>query len=349
MTPRSFFDFTLPELSVYLKGLGKESYRAQQLYQWRYQKGVSHFSQMTNLSKLFRSQVGEWLHFDLPKILENRVSRDGTQKFLFAMGKDTVESVLIPSPGRLTLCLSSEVGCNMACKFCFTGTQKMKRRLTAGEIVAQFVLASENSEQRITNIVFMGMGEPLDNAENVFRAVQIFNSPWGLNFSRKKITISTSGILDQFHRVIESGTRLAVSLNGTTDKVRDFLMPINKKWPLEQLLKACREYAEKTRDKVTFEYVLLKGVTDSLEDARRIKKITKDIPCKVNIIPFNEYPQSGFSRPSDDTVRAFHLELQRLGVHVLLRRTMGRDIYAACGQLRSKFEGHPKTLSFAFN
>ncbi len=344
MVARSFFDFTLSELADYLKGLGKQSYRAQQLYQWQYQKGISDFSQMTNLSKLFRVQVREWLHFDLPKVLKNRVSSDGTRKLLFAMGDDTVESVLIPSSGRLTLCLSSEVGCNMACKFCFTGKQKMKRRLTAGEIVTQFILAAKNTDQRITNIVFMGMGEPLDNPDNVFRAVEIFNSPWGLNFSRKKITISTSGVLDQFHRVIESGTRLAISLNGTTDEVRSSLMPINKKWPLSQLLKACQEYTEKTRDKVTFEYVLLKGVTDSLEDAQRIKKITEGIPCKVNIIPFNEYPQSGFCRPPDKKIRAFHLELQRIGVHVLLRRTMGKDIYAACGQLRSSFEGHPGTL-----
>lgn len=350
----NFYGLSLKDLESTLQGLGKEKFRAQQLYQWVYQREIIDFEQMTNLSKSFREELPNVFSFELPKIVTDLKSVDGTRKLLFDVGDNkTVEAVLIPSDGRLTLCVSSEIGCNMACRFCFTGKQKMQRRLQAHEIVGQFVQAtraikdSPDGLNRITNIVFMGMGEPLDNPDAVFKMVEVLNSPWGFNFSRRKVTVSTSGLVDMIPLVAKYKVRLAVSLNATTNEVRDYVMPINKKWPLEKLLQACKEYFNETGDKITFEYVLLKGVTDSLEDVKRLKKITKSIPSKINIIPFNEHPGSGFERPEEETIQAFQAECMRLGMHVLRRRTMGRDIFAACGQLRSKYEGHPERLDLS--
>jgi 23S rRNA (adenine2503-C2)-methyltransferase len=345
----NFYGMTIDDLKGFLKGLGKEQFRAQQIYKWVYEKRIQNIADMTNLSKSFRTELPDVLSFELPKIVSHLKSQiDGTQKFLFDMGEgNTVESVVIPSSdGRLTLCISSEIGCNMACKFCFTGKQKLKRRLRTDEIVGQFMQVSDNMEegQRLTNIVFMGMGEPLDNPEAVFKAIEILHSPWGRNFSRRKVTVSTSGLIPMIPLVAKNRVRLAVSLNGTTDEIRSSIMPINKMYPIADLLQACRDYYKQTKDKITFEYVLLKGVTDSLEDARRLYRITKDVPCKINIIPFNEHPGSGFLRPSDETVFEFQEELIREGAHVLLRKTMGRDIFAACGQLTSFYKEHPGTM-----
>jgi 23S rRNA (adenine2503-C2)-methyltransferase len=331
-----FFNHTLPELTAAIKGRGKEGFRAQQLYRWTHALGVSDFDRMTNLSKDFRRELPDMFDFRLPEVEKVYRSVDGTTKLLFNVGAGkSVEAVLIPSTDRLTICLSSEVGCNMACKFCFTGKQKLQRKLETWEIVGQFVQAARTlpEGQRITNIVFMGMGEPLDNADAVFKACEILHSSWGLNVSRKRITVSTSGIVPLIPRVTEAGVRLAVSLNGVNDQVRSEIMPINKRWPLAVLLDACRTHCAATNDKVTFEYVLLKGVTDSLADARALYQLTKSVPCKINIIPFNEHPGSGFERPSESAIVRFHEEMMRLGSHVLRRKTMGRDIYAACGQL----------------
>ncbi len=344
----NFYGLSVEDLKAYLKNLGKEQYRAQQIFKWVYEGRVHDVNQMTNLSKSFRDELPNILNFDLPPVVSHLKSEiDGTEKFLFDVGdNNTVEAVLIPSDGRLTLCVSSEIGCNMACKFCFTGKQKLKRRLRADEIVGQFMQVTDRiqPERRISNIVFMGMGEPLDNPEAVFKAIEVLHSPWGMNFSRRKVTVSTSGLIPQMPLVAEHRVRLAVSLNGYNDEVRSQVMPINKTYPISDLLEACREHYRKTKDRITFEYVLLKGVTDSLEGARQLYKITKSVPCKINIIPFNEHPGSGFLRPSDETVKAFQDELIRLGAHVLLRKTMGRDIYAACGQLTSFYQDHPMQM-----
>ncbi|AGH94900.1 hypothetical protein A11Q_680 [Pseudobdellovibrio exovorus JSS] len=334
---RNFYSFTLEGLESFLKQYGKEKYRAQQIFKWVYEQRVTDFDQMLNLSKDLRSELKNLITFDMPPILKHLVSVDGTQKFLFDVGDgNSIESVIIPSDDRLTLCVSSEIGCNMACKFCFTGKQKLKRRLSTEEIVGQFMQVQDTlakSNLKISNIVFMGMGEPLDNCEAVFGSIDVIHSPWGVNLSRKKITVSTSGLIPEMYRVAEAKVRLAVSLNGYNDEVRSLVMPINKKYPLKDLLDECRRYARATGDKITMEYVLLKGVTDQLEHARELVKLLRDVPCKINLIPFNEHPGSGFERPSDETVQAFHTECMRLGAQVLLRRTMGRDIFAACGQL----------------
>ncbi|MBC86416.1 MAG: hypothetical protein CL677_04490 [Bdellovibrionaceae bacterium] len=244
--------------------------------------------------------------------------------------------------------MSSEVGCNLACKFCFTGKQKLLKRLSVSQIMGQFLQVKQACpDQPITNIVFMGMGEPLDNPEAVFASIEILNNTWGLNLSRKKITVSTSGLVDKIPLVSKSGARLAVSLNGSNDRVRSDVMPINKKWNIKALLDACLEHYRATNDKITFEYVLLAGVTDSLDHARELYHLTKNVPCKLNIIPFNEHPDSGYQRPKDSAIDRFQHELIRLGAHVLRRKTMGRDIFAACGQLNSTANKHPQleTLS----
>lgn len=345
----NFYSMTLEDLKEFLKGRGKEQFRAQQIFKWVYEQRITDVEQMSNLSKTFRAELPDILSFDLPPVLKHLKSVDGTQKFLFDV-KDgnSIEAVLIPSEGRLTLCISSEVGCNMACKFCFTGKQKLKRRLTTEEIVGQFMQVSDALEegQRISNIVFMGMGEPLDNPEAVFKSIAVLHSPWGMMVSRRKITVSTSGLVPQLKLVSDAKVRLAVSLNASNDEIRSRVMPINKKYPIKELLDACREYCRVTKDKITFEYVLLKGVTDQIEHARELAKLLRDVPSKINIIPFNEHPGSGYERPSDEQVELFHTELIKLGAHVLLRRTMGRDIYAACGQLTG-VKDRPETMDIS--
>lgn len=348
--PANFYSLTLEDLKAYLKGKGKEQYRAQQIFKWVYEQRVTDPEVMTNLSKDFRADMPKLLSFEMPPVLTHLKSVDGTQKLLFDMGDgQSVEAVVIPSEGRLTLCISSEVGCNIGCKFCFTGKQKLKRRLRTEEIVGQFMQVHDRlgEGQRITNIVFMGMGEPLDNPEAVFKTIDVVHSPWGINLSRKKITVSTSGIVPEMWRVADAKVRLAVSLNAPSDEVRTQVMPINRKWNTDMLLKACKDYTLATKDKVTFEYVLLKGVTDQVEHARQLVKLVKDVPCKINIIPFNEHPGSGYERPSDEAVEIFHKELMRLGAHVLLRRSMGRDIFAACGQLTSQIPNKPVSMDIS--
>ncbi len=335
----NFFDLELKDIEELIEKFGKHKYRAKQIYKWVYEKGTTDFDEMSNLSKTFRAELPSLICFDLPQIINQLTSVDGTKKFLFQLKDNlTIESVLIPSDDhRLTLCVSSEVGCNLGCRFCYTGLQKLKRRLTVSEILGQYlsVKKSLSPEVRITNIVFMGMGEPLDNPEAVFKAIRIIHSPEGINFSRKKITVSTAGLVDRIPLVSEAKVRLAVSLNGTTDEIRSKLMPINKKYPLHALLESCRQHVIKTKDKVTFEYILIKGLTDSLDDARRLKKISQQVSCKMNIIAFNEHPGTSFQRPDEARVMKFHQALMDLNCHVLLRRTMGGDIYAACGQLTS--------------
>lgn len=347
----NFYGMTQDDLKSFLKGLGKEQFRAQQIFKWVYERRITDFEQMSNLSKAFQQEMKDKLSFALPKVLSHLKSVDGTQKFLFdARDGNTVEAVLIPSDERLTLCVSSEVGCNMACKFCYTGKQKLKRRLEAAEIVGQFMQVTDlirPQGQRISNIVFMGMGEPLDNSDAVFKTVETLHDQWGMNFSRRKVTVSTSGVVPEMWKVAQHKVRLAVSLNAPNDEIRNQVMPINKRYPLKELFAACRDYYNKSGDRITFEYVLLKGVTDSVEQARELYHLTKSLPCKINLIPFNEHPGADYERPSDEQVEKFHAELMRLGGHVLLRRTMGRDIFAACGQLTSEFENKPRQMDIS--
>ena len=321
-----FHKYNLEDLSQYFSRIGEKPFRANQLCKWVYGRGETSLEKMTDLSKDFRQKMKTQLTFNTPSLVKRLDSVDGTIKLLLSVGeRETIESVLIPSGDRLTLCVSSEVGCNLGCKFCFTGKQKMRRRLEVHEIVGQYIIASQSlpKERKITNIVFMGMGEPLDNPEALFKSIEILHSSWGVNISRKKITVSTAGIVPMIPKVTDSGVRLAVSLNAADDKTRSQIMPINKKWPISQLLDACRQHSQVTGDLVTLEYVLLKGITDSLESAKKLCKLTQDVPSKINIIPFNEHPNSGFYRPSNQQVDRFQKYLMDQGVHVLRRKNNG--------------------------
>lgn len=353
-----FFNFSLEELREYLASQGYKSFTATQLWKWVYQKGVLDPHRMTNIPQGLKNSLHALFLWNLPDIHRHSLSRDGTLKLLLRSGEYFFETVLIPSSNRATVCVSSEVGCNLACKFCFTGKQKLKKRLEPYEIVGQIFLVRQFLFQNpkiyeklfkalpsffdarfpLTNIVFMGMGEPLDNSQSVFKSIETFADKDGLNFSKNKITISTSGLVNKIPLVAQAGVRLAVSLNGSNDLVRSQIMPINNKWPIDVLLKSCQNYIKTTKQKVTFEYVLLKGVTDSLLAARELAFLLKDIRCKVNLIPFNEHRGSEFCKPDDSTVHSFASALRSYGVPAFLRKTMGDDIYAACGQLTSAYQ-----------
>lgn len=343
----NFFDYTLSDLKTFFQENGDKAFRATQLYKWVYQKEVFEFNQMTDLSLDFRHKAPEFLSIQQPQIVDHRISVDGTQKFLFDVGEGlTVETVMIPTESRKTLCVSSEVGCNLGCKFCYTGKEKLKKRLSAGQIVGQFMQVQaelmKQGQTGLTNIVFMGMGEPLDNPKAVFDAITILNEPSGLNFSRKRITVSTSGLVPLIPLVTQSKAILAVSLNGSNDTVRNDVMPINKKWPISSLMEACQNHIKETGDDVTFEYVLLKNVTDQIEHAHELSQLVKGIKCKVNLIPFNEHPGSGYYRPEDEQVQKFQKVLVKHRIQTYVRQTRGHDIFAACGQLNAVNKQHPQ-------
>ncbi|MEK6726203.1 MAG: 23S rRNA (adenine(2503)-C(2))-methyltransferase RlmN [Deltaproteobacteria bacterium] len=333
-------NLTVEELSAFIAHLGKEKFRASQIIKWVYQKRVRSFDDMTNLAKDFREALKGIAFISTIQATKVEVSKDGTKKYLFHL-KDgnSIESVLIPDEDRLTLCISSQVGCPLDCGFCMTGSGGFVRNLDTSEIINQICAVQDDlpEEAQLTNIVLMGMGEPLLNYDNVLKAIKIMIYGEGMSFSTRKITVSTSGIVPEMLRLgSDTNVNLAVSLNATTDEVRTRLMPVNKKYPLNKLLSACREYPLPPRRRITFEYILIKGINDSLEDARRLARLVKGIPCKINLIPYNEHAGSEFRRPSDEAIRAFQEILQNVGYTALLRTSKGLDISAACGQLRGK-------------
>ena len=328
--------------------------RTGQLWQWIYQKGVREFDQMTNLSKEYRTLLTENFVVAIPEVVSKQVSIDGTRKYLVRIaGGHEVETVYIPEKDRGTLCISSQVGCTLTCSFCHTGTQKLVRNLTAGEIIGQVMLARDdlgewpesgrnpvNTARLLSNIVLMGMGEPLYNFENVRDAMKIAMDPEGIQLSRRRITLSTSGVVPEIARTAtEIGCLLAVSFHGTTDEVRDKLVPINKRWNLEALLDALRDYPKVSNsERITFEYVMLKGVNDTDEDAHRLVELIKGIPAKVNLIPFNPWPGAPYQRSSNNRINAFAEIIYKAGYASPVRKPRGEDIFAACGQLKSATE-----------
>lgn len=330
---------SLDELEQFLAGKGKERYRARQIFKWLYQKDVTSFAEMTNLAKDLRQELEQNAVISAltPEAVE--VSRDGTRKYLFRLGDgNTVESVLIPEEDRSTLCISSQVGCAMACEFCLTGTFKLTRSLTTAEIINQ--LCAVKREVPFRNIVFMGMGEPLANLDNVIRALKIITHDDGLQFSTRRVTVSTAGLVPEMERLgSEVTVNLAVSLNATTDEVRDRIMPVNRRYPLRELLAACRDYPLPGRRKITIEYVLIKGINDSLDDAKRLVKLLSGIPTKINLIPFNEHGGCSFNSPDQESIDRFHSYLLAKHFTVITRSSRGADISAACGQLKGKLEG----------
>lgn len=325
-----------------LQSWGVEGYRFDQVYQWVYQRDVKDFNEITNISKDLRARLQEHFTLDRWEPATCEVSEDGTQKFLFQLGAgESIESVLIPNGDRQTLCISSQVGCAMGCTFCLTGTLGLTRQLEHWEIVEQIqaVQRAVGPEVKLTNLVFMGMGEPLHNLENVVEALRFILNERGLHFSKNKVTVSTCGLVPQMMKFGElMDVKLAVSLTGASDEVRDRLIPVNRRYPLRDLMDACRHYPLKRRNRITFEYTLLKGVNDSLEDAKALVKLLHGAKFKVNLIPFNEYPGAPYERSEDATMLAFQKYLLDRGIQTNIRHSRGRDILGACGQLKAVME-----------
>ncbi len=334
---------TRDELLARLVDQGLKKFRADQILMWLYTHHARSFDDMTNIAKLERTQLASSFYIPIPKIITTETSLDGTKKFLFELvDSHTVESVLIPDEDRQTLCISSQVGCQQACRFCLTGSGGFTRDLKAHEIVDQVLEVSrilkEEGTRGITNIVLMGMGEPLANFDEVVKAIKLITSTTGLGFSPRRVTVSTDGLVPEIGKLGRSGVKvnLAVSLNATTDEVRDRIMPVNRRYPIKELLAACKRFPLEPRRRITFEYVLLRGVNDSVEDAQRLTKLLQGIKCKVNLIPFNPFPGSEFKRPEDGAVQRFRKILVNANYTALVRESRGQDISAACGQLREK-------------
>ncbi|HYX93066.1 MAG TPA: 23S rRNA (adenine(2503)-C(2))-methyltransferase RlmN [Myxococcaceae bacterium] len=342
--------------------LGERSFHAGQIYRWIHQRGATSFAEMTDLSKALRQRLEERCSLlPLEKDLEQR-SVDGTVKYRWRTGDGRfIESVYMPAPDRRTLCVSTQVGCAMACSFCATGKLGLKRHLTAGEIVAQVhavnreVRTNEGQEtfRPLTNLVFMGMGEPLHNFENLKKALEILQSEDGPNFSQRHITVSTVGLVPMIERFgRETDVKLAISLNATTDEQRSKTMPVNRKWNIAALMEACRNFPLKQGRRITFEYVLLKGFNDSDEDARRLVELLRDIPAKVNLIPYNENAGLGFDTVDEERAERFRQILADGHVAAFIRQNRGRDIAAACGQLANVDKargGAPQAPTFLDN
>jgi len=331
-------NLSLGELESFVASLGEKPFRATQLAKWLYGRGARRFAEMTNLAKAFRQKLeeGAWISFLEPA--EIKTSSDGTKKYRFRLRDgENIESVLLPEKNHLTLCVSTQVGCALGCKFCLTGKQGLVRNLDSSEIIDQIigVQATLPQEAKITNLVLMGMGEPLENLANVVRALDIIRSPGGLNFSHRRVTLSTSGIIPQMEELVSRRhyVMLAISLNASTDEQRSQLMPINRKYPLNDLLASCRKIPLANREKITFEYVLIGGINDSEEDARRVARLLSGMRAKINLIPFNEHPGSPFQRPPDEAVIRFREILMAKRFTAMVRQSKGVEISAACGQL----------------
>ena len=327
--------------------------RVGQIWQWVYEKGVRDFAVMSNLAKTYRSELAEHFVIEVPEVVSKQISLDGTRKYLMRIaGGHEVETVYIPEEDRGTLCISSQVGCTLTCSFCHTGTQKLVRNLTTAETIGQVLVARDdlgewpepgapkNETRLLSNIVLMGMGEPLYNFDNVRDAMKIAMDPEGISLSRRRITLSTSGVVPEIAKTAqEIGCQLAISFHATTDEVRDKLVPINKKWNIAELLDALRTYPKVSNsERITFEYVMLKDVNDTDADARRLVKLIKGIPAKINLIPFNEWPGSPYERSDWSRIEAFADIIYKAGYASPIRTPRGEDIMAACGQLKSATE-----------
>ena len=337
-------ELSFKDLAAFLDDHGQPAYRAKQIRQWLFQKGAMGFGDMTNLSRLLRDQLEENFTIGRLRTLRRAEARDGTVKFLFGLGDGaSIESVLIPEARRLTLCISTQAGCGFGCAFCATAILGLQRSLTAGEIVDQVLEASRSlmADERITHVVLMGMGEPLANYAQTVSAIEIItDGEWGMGISPRRVTLSTVGLVPQIEKLMEeTRVNLAISLHAPTNELRGELMPVNRKYSLEQLLDCCRKLPIPRRKRITFEYVLLGGVNDSEQQARQLARVLRGIPSKVNVIPFNPHPGSKFLRPSPEQIERFQSALRDADVQVNVRRPRGDDIQAACGQLQGEEAG----------
>ena len=343
---------TMDDIKNLIVELDEKPFRAKQLHNWIYARGAKCIDEMTDLSKAFRERLNKSYTVNRPIVTQHQVSSDGTQKWLLKYPDgNEAETVFIPDKERGTLCVSSQVGCTLTCKFCHTGTQKLVRNLTPADIVGQVMLARDTlgdwlrgTEKRLlTNIVFMGMGEPLYNTNNVIKALNLLNDPDGIAISRRKVTVSTSGVASDILRIgQETGAMLAISLHAPNDETRTEIMPINKKFNLASLIDVCRVYPEVSKThRITWEYVMLKGINDSDQDAYDLVKLIESIPSKINIIPFNPWEGSIYECSSKDRIKKFSDILAKNGIPCPIRKTRGEDIMAACGQLKSASEKIP--------
>ena len=331
-------NLSLPMLEQFLEGQGKERYRALQLFKWLYQQDARSFEEVTNISKALRAELERTAFISNLEPEAVEVGSDGTRKYLFRLSDgNAVESVLIPDEDHNTLCISSQAGCAMACAFCLTGTFHLTRNLTTAEIVNQIMAVRRDVEVR--NIVMMGMGEPLHNLDNVIPALQIMLDGNGLQISNRRLTVSTCGLVPEIERLGHAvSINLAVSLNATTDELRDRIMPVNRRYPLASLLAALKRYPLPGNRKITIEYVLLGGLNDTAEDAKRLVRLLSDIPCKINLIPFNPHEAADFRPPARAAIDYFHKYLLDRNFTVITRSSRGDDISAACGQLKGRLE-----------
>lgn len=341
-------DYSLDELEAYFSSLGEKSFRARQVFQWMWQKGATSFSEMTNISKSLIQKLENIATLASTEVVYiSRSEATETRKFLFRLkdGK-TVEAVLIPEESRVTVCLSSQVGCGLDCDFCATGKMGLSRNLSAGEITDQLRQVVAVSSRPVTNIVFMGMGEPFHNYSEALKAADIMHDELGYGIGARRITLSTSGLVPQIRQFADENRRykLAVSLNATTDEQRNVLMPVNKKWNISSLIEACKYYTEKTHNMLTFEYVLMAGINDTTTDARRLIQIARQVFCKVNVIPYNDI-HGTYRRPADAKIEAFLHELSRGEFPLTVRWSRGEDIDAACGQLATQTKSDSKLIS----
>lgn len=330
--------FPHSKLKDLLLGWGEKPFRSNQIFTWIYHQGVFDFDEMTNLSKELRQRLKDNFKFSLPRIANKTVSVDGTTKYLFQLEDgDMIESVWIPDKERKTLCISSQVGCRLGCSFCLTATLGLKRNLSPSEIMGQYIAVNLDMPEtgKVTNIVVMGMGEPLDNYESVVDALHLMVSPEGLRISNRRITLSTSGLVDKIKRyqTEDLQVNLAISLNATEDSTRDQIMPINKKYPIKSLMDCLRSYPLKRGKRFTIEYVMLGGLNDTCEDAVRLGRLLKGIPCKINLIPFNRFDGAKYDSPDEENVLSFQSYLMSKNYTVFIRKSRGADILGACGQL----------------
>jgi 23S rRNA (adenine2503-C2)-methyltransferase len=334
----NLFDFDRKGLAAFFVALGEKPFRATQLLKWVYQEGVEDFNLMTDMSKSLRAYLTENCTLATPEIVLEQIASDGTRKWVVQTNcGNRIETVFIPEEGRGTLCVSSQIGCALACTFCSTAQQGFNRNLTTSEIIGQLIVAQQRlgSEKKITNVVMMGMGEPLLNFDNAVAAMNLMMDDFTFGLSKRRVTISTSGVVPAIYRLTQiCDASLAVSLHAVTDELRDELVPINKKYPLKELMEACRDNAKiAQRRTVTFEYVMLDGINDSMQDARGLIKLLKTVPSKINLIPFNPFPNSVYRCSSNEAINRFKTVLNDAGIVTTVRKTRGEDIDAACGQL----------------
>jgi 23S rRNA (adenine2503-C2)-methyltransferase len=343
----NLLDFDAARLVSFFADMGEKPFRAKQLLHWMHQFGETDFSRMSDLARPLREKLAAVAEIEAPPVVSDATAADGTRKWLIDVGnRNAVETVFIPETNRGTLCVSSQAGCALDCKFCSTGKQGFNRNLSTAEIIGQLWIANKalgaapKGERVISNVVMMGMGEPLANFDNVVAAMNLMLDDDAYGLSRRRVTLSTSGIVPAIDRLRdECPVALAVSLHAPNDALRDTLVPINRKYPLAELLAACRRYLDKApRDFITFEYVMLEGVNDGTEHARQLIALVREVPCKFNLIPFNPFPNSGFKRSSREAIRRFAEILLSAGLVVTTRKTRGDDIDAACGQLAGKVE-----------